>query len=134
MKPKVYGDRLIEIFHEREIPVKYKHRLISVDTSSKRAVFDILPEPSITPVPVTSNYEKLVVDFDFLHLVPPMSAPDFVKKSTVSIPIDKINQGGWVKVDKETLVHSTFKNIISLGDVAGSPPAKLVLRYVNKPH
>ena len=124
MKPKVYGDRLIEIFHEREIHVKYKHRLISVDTSSRRAVFDILPEPSITPVPVTSNYEKLVVDFDFLHLVPPMSAPDFVKNSNVSIPIDKINLGGWVKVDKETLVHSTFKNIISLGDVAGLPTSK----------
>ena len=98
--------------------------MISVDTSSRRAVFDILPEPSITPVPVTSNYEKLVVDFDFLHLVPPMSAPDFVKNSNVSIPIDKINLGGWVKVDKETLVHSTFKNIISLGDVAGLPTSK----------
>ena len=124
MKPKVYGDRIIEIFCDREIPVKYKHRLISVDTSSKKAIFDILPEPSGTQIPIGANYEKLVIDFDFLHIVPPMSAPDFVKNSNTSIPIDKSNQGGWVKVDKETLVHSTFKNIISLGDVAGLPTSK----------
>lgn len=124
MKPKVYGDRLIEIFNEREIPVKYRHRLTSADTSAKKAVFELLPEPSANPIPVDVNYEKLVVDYDFLHIVPPMSAPDFVKNSTLSVPIDEKNQGGWVKVDKETLIHSKFKNIISLGDVAGIPTSK----------
>ena len=124
MKPKVYGDRLIEIFKERQIPVKYKHRLASVDTSAKKAVFDLLPEPSANPVPAEANNQKLVVDYDFLHIVPPMSAPDFVKNSIVSVPIDEKNQGGWVKVDKETLIHSKFKNIISLGDVAGIPTSK----------
>ena len=124
MKPKVYGDRLIEIFNERKIPVKYKHRLSSVDTTAKKAVFELLPESSSNPIPAESNYEKLVVDYDFLHIVPPMSAPDFVKNSLVSVPIDEKNQGGWVKVDKETLIHSKYINIISLGDVAGIPTSK----------
>ena len=124
MKPKVYGDRLIKIFGERDISVKYKHRMTSVDTSARKAVFELLPEPSANPIALDANYEKRVVDYDFLHFVPPMSAPDFVKNSPVSVPIDKNNQGGWVKVDKETLIHAKFKNIISLGDVAGIPTSK----------
>ncbi len=124
MKPKVYGDRLVEIFAEREIAVKYKHRLTGVDTVAKKAYFDLLPKPSANPIPVGATHEKRVVDFDMLHIVPPMSAPDFIKKSVVSVPIDQENQGGWIKVDKETLVHSKFKNIISLGDVAGLPTSK----------
>lgn len=124
MKPKVFGDRLIDIFKERKVEVKYRHRLASVDTSAKKAVFDILPEPSAAPLALDANYEKLIVDYDFLHFIPPMSAPDFVKNSAVAVPIDKANQGGWVKVDKGTMVHATYKNIISLGDVAGLPTSK----------
>ena len=124
MKPDVFGDRLVAIFAEREIKVNYKHRLTGVDTSAKKAFFDLLPEPTESPIPAGATHEKLVVDFDLLHIVPPMSAPDFIKNSAVSVPIDKDHQGGWIKVDKETLVHSKFKNIISLGDVAGLPTSK----------
>jgi len=124
MKPKVFGDRLIDIFKEREIEVKYRHRLASVDTSAKKAVFDVLPEPSAAPLAMDANFEKVTVDFDFLHFIPPMSAPDFVKNSAVSVPVDKSSQGGWVKVDKGTMIHTTYKNIIALGDVAGLPTSK----------
>ena len=124
MKPKVFGDRLIDIFKERDIEVNYRHRLASVDTLAKKAVFDVLPEPSAAPLALDVNYEKVTVDFDFLHFIPPMSAPDFVKNSVVAVPVDKSNQGGWVKVDKGTMVHATYKNIISLGDVAGLPTSK----------
>lgn len=124
MKPKVFGDRLIDIFKERKIEVKYRHRLASVDTSAKKAVFDLLPAPSAAPLALDANYEKVIVDFDFLHFIPPMSAPDFVKNSAVAVPIDKANQGGWVKVDKGTMVHATYKNIIAFGDAAGLPTSK----------
>ena len=124
MKPKVYGDRLLEIFRERAIPIKYKHRLVAVDTAAKKAAFEVLPEPTGNPIALDAPHERLVLDYDFLHVVPPMSAPDFVKNSAVAVPIDKVNQGGWVKVDKETLVHAKFKNIIALGDVAGIPTSK----------
>lgn len=121
MTPKIFGDRLAEIYKERKIKVAYCHRLASVDTSAKKAVFDVLPEPSLKPVPVDANYEQVTVDFDFLHYVPPMSAPDFVKNSSLT---DETKPGGWVKVDKETMVHTKYKNIISLGDVAGLPTSK----------
>lgn len=121
MKPKIFGDRLAKIFEERHIPVKHRHRLAAVDTQAKKAYFDVLPQPSAAPLPPDANCERVIVDFDFLHFVPPMSAPEFVKQSSVA---DTSNPGSWVKVDKETLVHPKYKNIISFGDAAGLPTSK----------
>ena len=121
MKPKIFGDRLTAIFKERKIAINYRHRLAAVDTSAKQAVFDVLPEPSPLPVAPEAKVGKVTVDYDFLHFVPPMSAPDFVKNSDLT---DKSAPGGWIKVDKETLVHATHKNIISFGDAAGLPTSK----------
>ncbi len=121
MKPKIYGDRLNEIFKERDISVNYCHRLISVDTTSREAVFMKLPESVTTAVLPEGLGEKIVVDYDFLHFAPPMGAPDFVINSDVS---GDTEQGGWVKVDKETMVHSKYKNIICFGDAAGLPTSK----------
>lgn len=121
MKPKVYGDRLTAIFKQRDIGVHYRHRLAAVDTQARKATFDILPEPSAMPLSVGMRHERLTVDYDFLHFVPPMSAPDFVKQSSLT---DKSAPGDWIKVDKETMVHASYKNIIALGDAAGLPTSK----------
>jgi sulfide:quinone oxidoreductase len=121
MKPKTFGDRLATIFAEREIKVNFKHRLVAVDSAARKALFEVLPKPSGSPVPPDAKFEKVTVDFDFLHMVPPMSAPDFVKNSVLA---DTSSPGGWVKVDKETLIHPKYKNIISFGDVAGLPTSK----------
>jgi len=57
MKPAIYGDRLVEIFDERKIAVQYKHRLMSVDTAAKKAVFQVVDEPTTAVVrkPPTRN-------------------------------------------------------------------------------
>jgi sulfide:quinone oxidoreductase len=121
MKPKVFGDRLAAIFKEREVGTHYRHRLTAVDTAAKKAVFEILPEPTLAPVAADARNEKVTVEFDFLHFVPPMSAPDFVKNSGLS---DPSAPGGWLKVNKETLVHAGYPNIIAFGDAAGLPTSK----------
>ena len=36
----------------------------------------------------------------------------------------KLAADAWVMVDKETLVHKKYQNIVSLGDVAGIPTSK----------
>jgi sulfide:quinone oxidoreductase len=123
MKPKIFGDRLAAIYAERKIEVRYVHRLASVDTRAKQAVFLRLPEPSGAPLRPDAKVEKVVVDFDFLHFVPPMAAPDFVRNSSLTSAEER-PKGGWVSVDKFTLVHTRYKNIISLGDVAGTPASK----------
>jgi sulfide:quinone oxidoreductase len=123
MKPKVYGDRLAAIYAGRKIETHYLHRLASVDPKAGQAVFHRLPEPSTKPLPVGHTLERVVVDFDFLHFVPPMAAPDFVRNSPLTSAEDR-PRGGWVTVDKHTLQHLRYKNIISLGDVAATPASK----------
>lgn len=59
--------------------------------------------------------------FDFIHITPPQSAPDFIKNSPLAVPD---NAFGWVDVDKFTLQHNRYPNIFSLGDVASTPNAK----------
>jgi sulfide:quinone oxidoreductase len=53
-----------------------------------------------------------------IHVTPPQSAPDFIKRSALA------NTDGWVDVDKHTLQHNRYDNIFSLGDAAGTPNAK----------
>lgn len=124
MTPKVYGDRLAELFDERNVQSHFKHRLIAVDTAQQIATFELLPEATLSPTPADANYEKVEVHFDFLHIVPPMSAPDFVKNSPLAITEGNLSDGGWVDANHYTLVHNKYPNIISFGDVAGLPTSK----------
>jgi sulfide:quinone oxidoreductase len=48
-------------------------------------------------------------------VVPPQSAPDFIKKSELA------DKAGWVEVHKHTLQHARFPNVFSLGDCSSLP-------------
>lgn len=48
----------------------------------------------------------------------------FRKEAGLGWTEGKLAADGWVMVDKETLVHKTYPNIVSLGDVAGIPTSK----------
>jgi sulfide:quinone oxidoreductase len=53
-----------------------------------------------------------------IHVVPPQTAPDFVRVSPLA------DDAGWVDVDQNTLRHKSFDNIWALGDVMNAPNAK----------
>ncbi|HXV92282.1 MAG TPA: FAD/NAD(P)-binding oxidoreductase, partial [Pseudonocardia sp.] len=59
--------------------------------------------------------------YDVMHVTPPQSAPDWVKKSPLA---DPANPAGYVEVDKHTLRHTRYPDVFSLGDAAGSPNSK----------
>jgi sulfide:quinone oxidoreductase len=62
--------------------------------------------------------EETWVDYDIIHVTPPQSAPEFIKKSPLA------NAGGWVDVDKHTLQHPKYSNVFTLGDASGLPTSK----------
>lgn len=88
----------------------FNSKLISIDGPAKRAWFE---EKDASGAIV--NVEK---SFDFIHVVPPQTAPDFVKESSLA------NADGWVDVNQVTLQHNRYPNIFSLGDACSSPNAK----------
>jgi sulfide:quinone oxidoreductase len=114
-----FTPRLLEIYKERTIPINLNIRVKGVDTASKQVHFE-----KIETVGEEKVYTPLVEDYDFLHFTPPMSAPDFVRESGLGWTEGKLAKEAWVMVNKSTLVHEKYPNIVSLGDVAGIPTSK----------
>ena len=95
---------------EYGIKVQYRHTLKAVDGPAKTAIFTV-----VAPDGSTSEVARR---FDMLHVTPPQSAPDFIKRSTLA------NAAGWVDVDPATMRHTRYANVFSLGDACSTPNAK----------
>lgn len=102
-----YADKLAKIKDSKGINVNYGQLLYKIDKYERKAYFRDLK----------TNEEK-AVDYDFLHVVPPQSPPDFILNSGLPAP------NGFVDVDAQTLRHNKAENIYSLGDVANLPTGK----------
>lgn len=92
------------------IKVNYKHNLKAVDGAAKTAIFGVTASDGTTC--------EITKKFDMIHVVPPQTAIDVVKKSPLA------NAAGWVDVDVATLRHVKFDNVFALGDAASTPNAK----------
>jgi sulfide:quinone oxidoreductase len=64
---------------------------------------------------------KFNLEYDVAHLVPPQSAPGWIKAGPLAAPD---NPGGYVDIDKETLRHRRYPDVFSLGDAGSSPNSK----------
>lgn len=128
-----YTPRLLQIYDERNIRLEVNDRVVGIDTSAKKVYFEKHQKQMVMQYDETlghnveveqDNVTPFVEDYDLLSFVPPQSAPDFVKQSGLSWTEGKLAKDGWVMVDKETLIHMTYPNIICLGDCAGIPTSK----------
>ena len=66
--------------------------------------------------------DRVEIAYDFLHVVPPMSAPDAVVNSQLAW--QQGSAKGWLEVDRETLQHLRYPNVFGMGDVCGIPLGK----------
>ncbi|MBU4109420.1 NAD(P)/FAD-dependent oxidoreductase [bacterium] len=119
-----YHDAILQQFKDRDFKWNYKHNLIEVDTATKTAVFNKHWEEKgafdkdLEEYAIVKMSERVEVKYDFIHVTPPMKAPDVVANSAVG------SDKGWVPVKKETLQHVKYPNVWSLGDVAAVPMGK----------
>lgn len=102
-----YAAALNKVIARKAIEVRYRHDLIEIAADRKEAIFQNLD----TGAPLTLPY-------DLLHVTPPMSSPDFVKRSPLA------NADGWVEVDRSTLQHVRYANVFGLGDASSLPTSK----------
>ena len=110
---KVFAEALLKVVARYGIKTNYFHNLKEIRGESQEAVFDILKDGQ--PV------DEVTMKFDMLHVVPPMSAPDFIKNSPLAAPGNPL---GWVDVDKLTMQHLRYPNVFSLGDAGSTPNSK----------
>jgi len=94
------------------IDVRLSSEVTEIDPDAKEVVITDLS---------SGGGQKSTVGYDFLHVVPPQSAPAWIKKSPIA---DPDNPAGYVQIDKETMQHTRYPNIFSLGDAGSSPNSK----------
>ena len=92
---------------------------IEVHKSSE--VTEIQPDQQTVTIANNTDGTTQELGYDFLHVVPPQSAPDWVKASPLA---DPDNPGGYVEVDKHTLQHTRYPNVFALGDAGSTPNSK----------
>jgi sulfide:quinone oxidoreductase len=111
--PTVFG--MPEV--DRELERKIAEYGIHLRTSATLASVDASARTLVLAGPAGEQQ----VRYDLLHVVPPQSAPDWLKAT--ALPAEG-EGGGFVEVDPRTLRHRRFSNVWSLGDAAGTPNSK----------
>ena len=117
-----YHDAIVKQFEKRDMNYSYFHNLTEIkngvavfdDHSKFNEVYDEDLEENVKET-IHTPVEK---EFDFIHVTPPMKAPDEIGNSKIG------SSKGWVPVNQETLQHVKYPNVFALGDIAAVPMGK----------
>lgn len=109
--PKI-NDLVLDYWQRMKIGVEFEQKLKAIDIGARKAWF-ALPDGHVTEAA-----------YDFIHVVPPMRAPDSVRKSLLAWQEGPMAAGGWLEVDKGTLQHRRYPNVFGVGDINGTPRGK----------
>jgi len=94
------------------IDVRLQHEVVEINPTAREVV---------VANRTAGSDDKFTLGYDFAHLVPPQSAPAWIKQSPLA---DPANPGGYVEIDKNTMRHTRFPEVFSLGDAGSSPNSK----------
>lgn len=107
---KEFATTLENVVKRYGITVHFESEVIAVDGPGHAVTIRHNP---------TGETQKLHVDV--AHIVPPQSAPDWVKASPLADPNSPF---GYIEVDKHTLQHTRYPNVFALGDATNTPNSK----------
>ncbi|WP_413283632.1 NAD(P)/FAD-dependent oxidoreductase [Vibrio sp. MA40-2] len=106
---KPFNEKLIDIWQQRQITPNYGHVLSALDPEKKTATFKL------------NDGERKTLEWDFIHIVPPMMPPKAVIESELA---DSNRFQGYLEVEPYTLQHKRYPNVFGLGDCVGTPIGK----------
>ncbi len=101
-----YVPALMSYIEKYQAELKFTQTLVKVDGDSKTAWFK------------NADGDISATAFDFLHVCPPQTSPDFIKSSPLA------DDAGWLNVDPATLQHTQYPNVWGAGDVMNTANAK----------
>lgn len=113
-----FSQALDRVVADYGIKAQFGHNLVAVDGPARKATFEVTQKDG--------SKTRLTQEFGMLHVVPPQSAPDFIRQSPL------VDQSGWVSVDKKTLRHSAYDNVFALGDCTTTPNSKTAAAVKNQ--
>lgn len=106
----IVAEKVRMLFEDRGVDTMMSRTLMAIDAGARRATFA-----------TETGAEQ--VDYDYIHIIPPQRAPDFVVQSGLAWA-DRWTDQGWVECDMKTLRHLRYPEVFALGDVAGVPKGK----------
>jgi sulfide:quinone oxidoreductase len=106
----VFAEELERVVARYGIEVRTNSELVEVDPDSRDAV-----------VVNHASGAKDAIRFDMMHVVPPQSAPDWLKATELA---DPANPAGYVEIDKHSMRHVRYPDVFALGDAGSSPNSK----------
>lgn len=107
----IVSEKVRMLYESRGVEINYHRVLQSIDISRRTATFR-------TPEGTEQQ------DYDFIHVIPPMKAPDVVRDSPLPWTAGNWAAEGWMEVDRGTLRHVRYPNVFGVGDIAGVPKGK----------
>ena len=107
---KVFSEELEKVAARYGMEVHKSSELVEVDADGRQAI-----------IADNANSTKESIGYDIMHVVPPQSAPDWVKATSLA---DPANPAGYVEIDKFTMQHTRYPNVYALGDAGSSPNSK----------
>ncbi|HEY7775456.1 MAG TPA: FAD/NAD(P)-binding oxidoreductase, partial [Kineobactrum sp.] len=105
-----YVPALMKYIERYNAGLNFNHKLVRIDGDRRTAWFE--------QTDADGKCSEVATEFDMIHVVPPQTAPDFIRVSPLA------DAAGWVDVDQNTLRHKQFDNVWALGDVMNAPNAK----------
>lgn len=107
----IVSEKVRMLFEERGIEVNYERVLKAIDPGKRIATFT-------TPGGAEEQ------GYDFIHVIPPMRAPEAIRNSPLPWQTGAWAAEGWMEVDQGTLRHVRYPNVFGVGDIAGVPKGK----------
>ncbi len=107
----IVAEKVRMLFEDRGVKVHQNHVLQAIDIDRKIATYKTPDGPR----------EQ---GYDFINVIPPMRAPEPVRRSPLPWKEGPFAADGWMEVDRQTLRHKRYANIFGVGDIAGVPKGK----------
>ena len=107
---------------------KFNHILRKIDAENKVATFEHIVkkkgkyDEDMEEYEIITSKETVEMEYDFIHVVPPMKPTDAVANSPLGIK--KGSGKGWLECDFDTLQHIRYSNVFGIGDILGVPKGK----------
>jgi sulfide:quinone oxidoreductase len=105
-----FARELTKVAARYGVATHFQHNLVAVDGPNKTATIEV--------VGGDDQGKRIDVSFDMLHVSPPQSPPAAIQSSPLA------NDAGWIDVNQNTMQHTRFPNVFSLGDVCSAPNSK----------
>ncbi|MCS6811510.1 MAG: FAD/NAD(P)-binding oxidoreductase [Tepidimonas sp.] len=107
----IVAEKVRMLFQQRGVKTHLEHRLVAIDAGRRIATYE-------------SPAGRTEMKWDFIHVVPPMRAPEVVRNSPLPWQEGPFARESWLEVDRETLRHKRYANVFGVGDIAGVPKGK----------